>query len=799
MATRRSARKRGRGTDAETSTPKRPKSLKWEWLGDGGKWNQYSDTLGDKLTDSFINGEEEVILPVAPGVKMKVRFPSMAQMNVSTGYQRDLRCVPLDDESTDYKESVWEWEDTGTWKRYPINTNRQLEAAFMCNVDKVGVSVAMKPYTTSLHSNEMEDEASGRKWKIRRIDPDSTKNDTNYVWQWKDEHDVWNVYSDIHSQTLETAFENDSVSVNLVINGRSYTADLTKLEQINDSTKVNRMIRRAPRDTFLSSEESNKDIVKISSSTDSNGRVHKKVKRTTKNGDPGAGETGAKSSSTSSAPPTTSGSSTEENIKSQVFSGKCPIDPECKNKLGKAVVFIDGEDVWNCMLNQTNLKNNNNKFYLIQLLKDNGKNNYSVWFRWGRVGKAGQNQLQTFGTDLDSAKDAFQKKFYDKTHNSWEHRKSFKKVSGKYDVLEMDYEAKEEVDAPEEVEVKQEKESKLDKRIQELIELICNVQAMEEAVKEMKYDTKKAPLGKLTSAQIKFGYSALKKIDSLIQANKTSGDQLIKACDEFYTRIPHDFGMRRPPIINTKELVKEKLTLLEALGDIQIAMKLIQGGDKTEEHPIDRHYRDLHCELNPLSNDHDTVGLIKKYVKQTHGQTHTGYSLDVLDVYEISREGEEQKFVDYGNRMLLWHGSRLTNWVGILSQGLRIAPPEAPVTGYMFGKGLYFADMCSKSANYCFATPTRNEAVALLCEVSLGKPNELFAADYNADQLPHGKNSVKGLGRMAPNPAYNETLPNGCIVPLGPSHDTGIHNPLGYTLNYNEFIVYSTEQLHCCV
>lgn len=36
-----------------------------------------------------------------------------------------------------------------------------------------------------------------------------------------------------------------------------------------------------------------------------------------------------------------------------------------------------------------------------------------------------------------------------------------------------------------------------------------------------------------------------------------------------------------------------------------------------------------------------------------------------------------------GNRMLLWHGSRLSNWAGILSQGLRIAPPEAPVTGYM--------------------------------------------------------------------------------------------------------------------
>jgi hypothetical protein len=27
-----------------------------------------------------------------------------------------------------------------------------------------------------------------------------------------------------------------------------------------------------------------------------------------------------------------------------------------------------------------------------------------------------------------------------------------------------------------------------------------------------------------------------------------------------------------------------------------------------------------------------------------------------------------------GNKILLWHGSRLTNYVGILSKGLKIAP-----------------------------------------------------------------------------------------------------------------------------
>lgn len=52
--------------------------------------------------------------------------------------------------------------------------------------------------------------------------------------------------------------------------------------------------------------------------------------------------------------------------------------------------------------------------------------------------------------------------------------------------------------------------------------------------------------------------------------------------------------------------------------------------------------------------------------------------------------------------------------------GLRIAPPEAPVTGYMFGKGIYFADMVSKSANYCCTNKNNPVGLMLLCEVALG-------------------------------------------------------------------------------
>ena len=82
--------------------------------------------------------------------------------------------------------------------------------------------------------------------------------------------------------------------------------------------------------------------------------------------------------------------------------------------------------------------------------------------------------------------------------------------------------------------------------------------------------------------------------------------------------------------------------------------------------------------------------------------------------------------------------------VGILSTGLRIAPPEAPVTGYMFGKGIYFADMVSKSANYCFTNKDNNIGILLLCEVALGNTNDLTASCYTADKLPPNKHSTKG-------------------------------------------------------
>lgn len=91
---------------------------------------------------------------------------------------------------------------------------------------------------------------------------------------------------------------------------------------------------------------------------------------------------------------------------------------------------------WDCMLNQTNIGQNNNKFYVIQLLHRTF-GSYALWTRWGRVGEPGQNKLDHC-SGLEDATKSFCKKYKDKTGNAWEDRQNFQPRAGKYTLLEMD-------------------------------------------------------------------------------------------------------------------------------------------------------------------------------------------------------------------------------------------------------------------------------------------------------------------------------------------------------------------------
>ncbi|XP_044521221.1 poly [ADP-ribose] polymerase 2 isoform X2 [Gracilinanus agilis] len=721
----------------------------------------------------------------------------------STGYARGAR-IKLQSPGSESEKSEaasstvefhWQWEDgEGIWHWYPSTQDMEITEAFRKGNTLVNISSDSGNMKLQVDFKKMVQRTTKTRTE-RRIAVAVKDQGSYFIWQWQgDEEDDWIPYDAKTCLALErTLAESNELKIDVIFGRTRYTLDVGNMVQTNCKSGYQRRIERQPSDAVELTEANGGSTRNTSSVLSMECPSESKKAR---------GEfvvQGVKQALVAEdAERNGKAKENEVSVKTLLLKGKAPVDPECTVKVGKAHVYCEGDDVYDVMLNQTNLQFNNNKYYIIQLLEDDGQRTFSVWMRWGRVGKVGQHSLVTCSGDLNKAKDIFQKKFFDKTKNSWEDRGSFKKVPGKYDMLQMDYttniegeESKDEALVP----ISPPKlESQLEHPVQELIELICNIQTMEEMMVEMKYDIKKAPLGKLTVAQIKAGYESLKKIEDCIRSGQ-SGRILVEACNEFYTRIPHDFGLRTPPLIRTEQELTDKIQLLEALGDIEIAIKLVKTELRNPEHPLDQHYRNLHCALRPLDHSCHEFKVISQYLHSTHAPTHNDYTMTLLDVFEMEKEGENEAFrKDLPNRMLLWHGSRLGNWAGILSHGLRIAPPEAPVTGYMFGKGIYFADMSSKSANYCFASRLKDTGLLLLSEVALGECNELLEANPEAAGLLQGKHSTKGMGKMAPNPSNYVTL-NGITVPLGPASDTGILNPQGYTLNYNEFIVYNPSQV----
>uniref|UniRef100_A0AAZ3QHC3 Poly [ADP-ribose] polymerase n=1 Tax=Oncorhynchus tshawytscha TaxID=74940 RepID=A0AAZ3QHC3_ONCTS len=424
--------------------------------------------------------------------------------------------------------------------------------------------------------------------------------------------------------------------------------------------------------------------------------------------------------------------------------GGAAVDPDSCLENSAHVLDQNGK-IFSATLGLVDIVRGTNSYYKLQLLEDDV---YWVFRSWGRVGTTiGGNKLDKFH-DKNSAMDNFLGVYEEKTGNAWG-SSHFTKYPNRFYPLEIDY---------------------------------------------GQIDLQKMPLGKLSKRQIQSAYALLSEVQQAV-SDSSSESHILDLSNRFYTLIPHDFGMKKPPLLSNLDYIQAKVQMLDNLLDIEVAYSLLKGGaEDNKKDPIDINYEKLKTKIEVVDKTTKEAEIILQYVKNTHAATHNTYTLEVEEIFKIVREGEYQKyrpFQDLPNRQLLWHGSRATNYAGILSQGLRIAPPEAPVTGYMFGKGVYFADMVSKSANYCHTSQSDPTGLLLLGEVALGNMHELKKASH-ITKLPKGKHSVKGLGRNAPDPSATVTL-DGVQVPLGKGTNTNIDDT---SLLYNEYIVYDVAQVN---
>lgn len=304
----------------------------------------------------------------------------------------------------------------------------------------------------------------------------------------------------------------------------------------------------------------------------------------------------------------------------------------------------------------------------------------------------------------------FEKKFKDKSGLKWASRMDTPK-SGKYTFIERNYDeddsdAEEDIKAEDDVKEEEEEEyvppvSQLPTQQQELMALIFNQAYLDNSMSALNYDANKLPLGKLSKSTILRGFQALKDLAALFDDHNLAtsahgmpyGTAVETLSNRFYSIIPHAFGRNRPPIIATEAMLKKEIELLESLGDMKEAAAIMKANrPKDTVHQYDRQFASLNMEeMTALDTASDEFTNLAEYLIQTKGETHN-VKYRVEEIFRIERAGEKQRFEESeyakiaSDRRLLWHGSRTTNFGGILSQGLRIAPPEAPVSGYMFGK-----------------------------------------------------------------------------------------------------------------
>ena len=118
------------------------------------------------MTTALLKGDKDATIQVATSVKLKVRFGSMTQINVATGWQRNVRCVPS--RGSRAEKGRWEWQDEhGKWNVYSPAVQRLLRACELCGMEEVEIEAQGRKYKVNIENKKQVNGDTGVERKIR--------------------------------------------------------------------------------------------------------------------------------------------------------------------------------------------------------------------------------------------------------------------------------------------------------------------------------------------------------------------------------------------------------------------------------------------------------------------------------------------------------------------------------------------------------------------------------------------------------------------------------------------------------
>ncbi len=340
---------------------------------------------------------------------------------------------------------------------------------------------------------------------------------------------------------------------------------------------------------------------------------------------------------------------------------------------------------------------NNNKVWQYTLYADG-----TALTEWGRVGNSLQSKMTTHAKAL--------KKWGEKTNQNNKPDKRYTQVNA------VDTGGSTIVNAGsvknaalQDVARKQIKHS--NPLVQNLVDYLvkCNVHSiMKQSGGKITYDassaTFKTPLGVIAPDQVSDARDLLVTISDFVSANDFTNRRFNSTLNAYLRLIPHDVGMTKitPQLIfpNTQTVIAEN-DLLDGLETsfIDVTTKPTKKTGKKKAAP-----KIFDVEL-VLVEDKKIISMIRKLYQDTRKSMHQSNSLSVHAIYAVRIASMAAAFEKYGAALKdirqLWHGTKASNLLSILRQGLIIpSSSSGHVTGRMYGNGIYASSVSTKALNY---------------------------------------------------------------------------------------------------
>lgn len=383
----------------------------------------------------------------------------------------------------------------------------------------------------------------------------------------------------------------------------------------------------------------------------------------------------------------------------------------------------------------TNLDGNNNKYYVVDVWPAGGE---EVFFRatYGRVGASAQVDERL-------------------TTRPWVERKIREKVAKGYQEVLLH--------RPEVVLTAPATATPVAPKVKDLVDVVF-AEAGRQIASFLAVD-----VDALSPRQISAGRSLLLEAQRQFaswSASQAAGDfaALAATVQRFYNAIPTQLSARIARDQVVLNFCKEIAEQEDRLKQLEAA---VATANARQGNPHVSLYDALGADIMLLPQNDRCYGEVHDYIART--AVH-GYQPRVRDIFAVAVPQDRSAFAQNtaGRRKtaLLFHGTANQNVCHILRSGLIC--PRVASNGRMFGDGIYFANKCTKSTNYCRASGAGAPHMLFLAEVALGRQYVARDAMPGLKAAPDGYDSVWGK------PAWTW--------------------PLGGGLRFDEFIVYNAAQ-----